>query len=59
MTNTKGLKFEDFELSKEVQLGIYEMGYEDPSPIQEECIPLALNNKNIIARAKNGTQFYQ
>ena len=31
------------------------MGFEFPSPIQEETIPIALNNKNIIARAKNGT----
>jgi ATP-dependent RNA helicase DDX6/DHH1 len=31
------------------------MGFENPSPIQEETIPLALQNKNIIARAKNGT----
>ena len=31
------------------------MGYENPSPIQEETIPLALEGKNIIARAKNGT----
>jgi ATP-dependent RNA helicase DDX6/DHH1 len=31
------------------------MGYEFPSPIQEETIPLALKDKNIIARAKNGT----
>jgi ATP-dependent RNA helicase DDX6/DHH1 len=33
VTNTKGLKFTDFGLSKELQLGIYEMGYEAPSPI--------------------------
>lgn len=31
------------------------MGFENPSPIQEETIPLALEGKNIIARAKNGT----
>ena len=31
------------------------MGFEFPSPIQEETIPLALKHKNIIARAKNGT----
>jgi ATP-dependent RNA helicase DDX6/DHH1 len=55
VTNTKGLKFADFALSKEVQLGIYEMGYEAPSPIQEETIPIALEGRNIIARAKNGT----
>jgi len=39
---TKGLNFSDFGLSKEVQLGIYEKGYEKPSPIQEESIPIAL-----------------
>lgn len=31
------------------------MGFENPSPIQEETIPIALGGKNIIARAKNGT----
>ncbi len=31
------------------------MGFEFPSPIQEETIPFALEGKNIIARAKNGT----
>jgi ATP-dependent RNA helicase DDX6/DHH1 len=36
-------------------MGIYEMGFEKPSPIQEEAIPIALANRNIIARAKNGT----
>ena len=36
-------------------MGIYEKGYENPSPIQEESIPIALKGKNIIARAKNGT----
>ena len=31
------------------------MGFEFPSPIQEETIPSAILGKNIIARAKNGT----
>jgi ATP-dependent RNA helicase DDX6/DHH1 len=31
------------------------MGFEAPSPIQEETIPVALEGRNIIARAKNGT----
>lgn len=31
------------------------MGFENPSPIQEETIPVALEGRNIIARAKNGT----
>ena len=55
VTSTKGYTFQSFGLSKEVLLGIYEMGFEAPSPIQEETIPVALQNRNIIARAKNGT----
>eukprot|EP00438_Fugacium_kawagutii_P018979 Skav203845 [mRNA] locus=scaffold5703:32616:32807:+ [translate_table: standard] len=32
-----------------------EMGYEKPSPIQEESLPVALAGKSIFARAKHGT----
>jgi ATP-dependent RNA helicase DDX6/DHH1 len=55
VTNTKGLTFEDFALSADLQLALYELGYEKPSPVQEEAIPMALSGRNIIARAKNGT----
>lgn len=36
-------------------MGIFEQGWEKPSPIQEEAIPLALLGYDIVARAKNGT----
>jgi len=36
-------------------MGIFEMGFERPSPIQEESIPIALAGRDILARAKNGT----
>jgi ATP-dependent RNA helicase DDX6/DHH1 len=36
-------------------MGIFEKGFERPSPIQEEVIPMALAGRNILARAKNGT----
>lgn len=36
-------------------MGIFEKGYESPSPIQEESIPVALAGRDVIARAKNGT----
>ncbi len=36
-------------------MGIFEKGYEAPSPIQEESIPIALAGRDILARAKNGT----
>lgn len=51
----KGLEFVDMHLKRDLLKGIFEMGYEQPSPIQEEAIPIALTGKHILARAKNGT----
>ena len=36
-------------------LGIYEKGWEKPSPVQEHSIPIALTGRDVLARAKNGT----
>lgn len=36
-------------------MGIFEKGWEKPSPIQEASIPIALSGKDVLARAKNGT----
>jgi ATP-dependent RNA helicase DDX6/DHH1 len=55
VTSTKGTEFEDFFLKRELLMGIFEMGFEKPSPIQEEAIPVALAGRDILARAKNGT----
>jgi len=55
VTCTKGNEFEDFCLSRELLMGIFEKGWEKPSPVQEESIPIALSGRNIVARAKNGT----
>lgn len=55
VTATKGLEFEDFYISRELMMGIFEAGFENPSPIQEETIPVALTGRDILARAKNGT----
>ena len=55
VTATKGLEFEDFYLKRELLMGIFEAGFEKPSPIQEETIPVALTGRDILARAKNGT----
>lgn len=51
----KGAEFEDFGLKRGLLKGIFEMGFEQPSPIQEEAIPVALLGQHILARAKNGT----
>ncbi|KGR15817.1 ATP-dependent RNA helicase DHH1 [Candida albicans P57072] len=53
--NTKSKSFEDFNLKRELLMGIFEAGFEKPSPIQEESIPMALAGRDILARAKNGT----
>ena len=55
MTRRKGNEFEDYCLKRELLMGIFEKGYEVPSPIQEESIPIALAGRDILARAKNGT----
>mmetsp|Transcript_28597 Transcript_28597/g.77438 ORF Transcript_28597/g.77438 Transcript_28597/m.77438 type:complete len:425 (-) Transcript_28597:377-1651(-) len=55
VTDTKGREFEDFFLKRALLMGIFEKGFERPSPIQEEAIPIILQDRNVLARAKNGT----
>jgi ATP-dependent RNA helicase DDX6/DHH1 len=50
-----GNDFEDYFLKRELLMGIFEKGFERPSPIQEEAIPIILAGRNVLARAKNGT----
>uniref|UniRef100_A0A183SH61 RNA helicase n=1 Tax=Schistocephalus solidus TaxID=70667 RepID=A0A183SH61_SCHSO len=53
--SSKGNSFEDFCLKRELLKGIYEKGWDTPSPVQESSIPVALTGRDILARAKNGT----
>lgn len=55
VTSTRGNDFEEFCLKRELLMGIFEQGWEKPSPIQESAIPVALLGNDILARAKNGT----
>ena len=55
VTAVRGIDFEQMGLKRELLMGIFEAGFDRPSPIQEEAIPIALNNRDILARAKNGT----
>lgn len=52
VTSTKGTEFESYNLKRDLLKGIFEMGWEHPSPVQEESIPLALEKKDVLARAK-------
>ncbi|EAN92280.1 putative ATP-dependent DEAD/H RNA helicase [Trypanosoma cruzi] len=51
----RNVTFEEYGLRRELQMGIFEKGFERPSPVQEEAIPVALQGKDVLARAKNGT----
>uniref|UniRef100_A0A914D5A7 RNA helicase n=1 Tax=Acrobeloides nanus TaxID=290746 RepID=A0A914D5A7_9BILA len=55
VTDTKGTEFENMGLTRDLLKGIYEKGWEMPSPIQEATIAIALSGQDILARAKNGT----
>ena len=55
VTKVKGNDFEDYFLKRELLMGIFEKGFEKPSPVQEEAIPIILAGRNVLARAKNGT----
>jgi superfamily II DNA/RNA helicase len=49
------LTFEDFNFDASLLEGLYSMGYKQPTPIQEQAIPVILNNKDLIACAQTGT----
>ena len=51
----EGVTFENFDLKRELLMGLFEAGFEKPSPIQQEAIPVALKGMDLLARAKNGT----
>jgi ATP-dependent RNA helicase DeaD len=47
--------FETFGLRRDVLRALAEMGYEEPSPVQREAIPLLLEGRDLIAQAMTGT----
>lgn len=47
--------FTEFALSKETLKAIEDMGFETPSPIQTQTIPLLLEGKDLIGQAQTGT----
>jgi len=49
------LTFSDFNLDPDVLDGIRSMNYKNPTPIQEQAIPLILGNRDLIACAQTGT----
>ena len=48
-------QFSELGLSDEALQAVARLGYEAPTPVQEQAIPLALEGRDLIAAAKTGT----
>ena len=49
------MTFKDFNFEQTLSEGLFSMGFDNPTPIQELAIPLIQNNRDIIACAQTGT----
>jgi len=49
------LKFSDFNFESNLQEGLDSMGFETPTPIQEQAIPIIQSNRDLIGCAQTGT----
>jgi ATP-dependent RNA helicase RhlE len=49
------LTFDDFDFDPDLLDGLDAMGFKSPTPIQQQAIPLILDNKDLIACAQTGT----
>jgi len=47
--------FEDLSLSKSIQRAVFEEGYTEPTPIQEQSIPVILKGRDLVGCAQTGT----
>jgi ATP-dependent RNA helicase RhlE len=47
--------FEDLSLSKSIQKAVFEEGYTEATPIQEQSIPIVLAGRDLIGCAQTGT----
>ncbi|MBU3021113.1 DEAD/DEAH box helicase [Aestuariibacter sp. A3R04] len=55
MTNTVELTFKDLNLPPSILQALEKVGYEKPSPIQAESIPLLLEGHDLLGQAQTGT----
>jgi ATP-dependent RNA helicase RhlE len=49
------MRFNELSLAPELVRTVTELGYETPTPIQQQAIPLALAGKDVLGRAPTGT----
>ena len=49
------MNFKDFNLKDKLQLAVEKAGFTEPSPIQQEAIPIILEGRDVVAQAHTGT----
>ena len=49
------MSFKEFSLHPQVLSGVISMGYDTPTPIQEQAIPVALEGRDLLGLAQTGT----
>jgi ATP-dependent RNA helicase DeaD len=49
------MRFEDLRLKPQTLTALKQMGYDEPTEVQEKIVPLIIGGKNILARSKTGT----
>ena len=55
MTTNQKEMFGSLLLDKKIVTALTDMGFEEPSPIQEQTIPLVLDGYDVIGQAQTGT----
>jgi len=48
-------KFIDFKIDNRLKISVNRKGYQNPTPIQDQTIPLVLENKDVVGIANTGT----
>ena len=52
---TDNFRFDDFKLVEPVLKAVKELGYESPSPIQAQAIPILMKGHSLVGQAQTGT----
>ncbi|MGP1933554.1 MAG: DEAD/DEAH family ATP-dependent RNA helicase [Arsenophonus sp. NC-XBC3-MAG3] len=55
MTNETKISFVDLGLSIPILSALNDLGYENPSPIQQQCIPYLLDGYDVLGMAQTGS----
>ena len=49
------MTFKEFDLHENLQMGLQDIGFSEPTPIQAKSIPISLSGKYVLGAAQTGT----